>query len=199
MSWIRVILPEEAEGSLADEYAKIESSSGQVDQVLQVHSLRPHHLAGHMALYKSALHHSGNLLPRWFLEALGTFVSHLNGCQYCVEHHGEGLRRLLDDDASYYQMLDALVNGDWTDVFDQRQQSMLAYARALALMPDRMARVVIEDMHEAGVEDGEILEVNQVVGYFSYVNRLVLGLGVSHVGEELGLSPAGDDEDWQHR
>jgi hypothetical protein len=34
-----------------------------------------------------------------------------------------------------------------------------------------------------------ILEVNQVVSYFAYVNRTVLGLGVTTAGDTLGVSP----------
>ncbi|MGB0867873.1 MAG: hypothetical protein ACPGSC_15280, partial [Granulosicoccaceae bacterium] len=43
-----------------------------------------------------------------------------------------------------------------------------------------------ETMRQAGVSDGEILEVNQVVGYFCYANRLLNGLGVSLAGDVIG-------------
>jgi hypothetical protein len=45
-----------------------------------------------------------------------------------------------------------------------------------------------------------VLEVNQVVAYFAYVNRAVNGLGVSHEGERLGLAPSTsvDDGDVAH-
>ncbi|MEL6676889.1 MAG: alkylhydroperoxidase, partial [Bacteroidota bacterium] len=48
---------------------------------------------------------------------------------------------------------------------------------------------------------GEILEINQVVSYFHYANRTVLGLGVNTQGEILGLSPSDDDnhENWSHQ
>ena len=56
-------------------------------------------------------------------------------------------------------------------------------------------------MRREGLDDGQILEVNQVVAYFAYANRTVLGLGVATAGEELGLSPSdGEDaENWGHR
>jgi len=46
-----------------------------------------------------------------------------------------------------------------------------------------------------------MLEVNQVVAYFNYANRTVLGLGVSTDGDILGLSPgnSADVADWSHR
>ena len=55
-------------------------------------------------------------------------------------------------------------------------------------------------MLEAGMDDGMISEVNQVVSYFAYANRTVLGLGVSTDGGVLGLSPGDNDYpgNWSH-
>ncbi|MCY3773899.1 MAG: alkylhydroperoxidase, partial [Gemmatimonadetes bacterium] len=39
---------------------------------------------------------------------------------------------------------------------------------------------------DSGCSDGEILEVNQVVAYFNYSNRLLNGLGVTTDGDEIG-------------
>jgi len=66
MAFIKVIDPESAQGRLAKIYARVSGPGGQVDNVLQIHSLRPHSLEGHMALYKAVLHHPRNKLPLWF-------------------------------------------------------------------------------------------------------------------------------------
>lgn len=95
MSWIRSVSRAEATGRLRDLYERIAGPGGAVDNILTVHGLRPHTLEGHMTLYKAVLHHSGNRLPRWLLETIGVWVSLLNGCDYCVDHHSAGLRRLL--------------------------------------------------------------------------------------------------------
>ena len=55
-----------------------------------------------------------------------------------------------------------------------------------------------ERIRDAGLSDGEILEVNQVAAYFAYANRTVTGLGVHTEGERLGLCPPDDEEDWHH-
>ena len=52
-------------------------------------------------------------------------------------------------------------------------------------------------MRDAGLSDGEIFEVNQVTAYFAYANRVVTGLGVHTEGEELGMCPPDEDEDWE--
>ena len=69
MTFIKVISPQQAGGRLKKIYERIKAPDGQVDNVLQIHSLRPHTLEGHMAIYKAVLHHSGNRVPEWFLEA----------------------------------------------------------------------------------------------------------------------------------
>ena len=55
-------------------------------------------------------------------------------------------------------------------------------------------------LRAAGLQDGEILEVNQVTAYFAYANRTVQGLGGTTGGEVLGLSPGPSDDlgDWEH-
>jgi alkylhydroperoxidase family enzyme len=53
-----------------------------------------------------------------------------------------------------------------------------------------MVETDIEDLHAAGAEDGEILEVNQVCAYFNYSNRLLNGLGVTTQGDVIGYYSA---------
>jgi len=183
MAFIKVVSPQQASGRLEKVYRRVQAPDGQVDNVLQVHSLRPHTLEGHMAIYKAALHHNGNLLPEWYLEAVGVLVSKLNGCEYCAGHHATGLRRLLEAES-----------------LTTREQLGLAYARKLTHTPGQIESADIDALREAGFDDGEILELNQVAAYFAYANRTVTGLGVNPEGEVLGQSPAtGDDKSgWSH-
>ena len=59
----------------------------------------------------------------------------------------------------------------------------------------------MESLRSVGFDDGEILEVNQLVSYFNYVNRTVVGLGVNTDGDILGLSPneSDDPNNWSHK
>jgi hypothetical protein len=74
MPFIKVIDPESATGRLTKIYVRISGPDGQVDNVLQIHSLRPHSLEGHLALFKAVLHHPHNTLPLWFLETIGVLA-----------------------------------------------------------------------------------------------------------------------------
>lgn len=154
-----------------------------------------------MAIYKNVLHHSGNTLPKWFLEVLGVWVSSLNDCAYCVEHHFAGLQRLLRDEARGQAIRAAIEARDPEAApLDPAQQVAMGYSRKLTQDPASVERSDVEALRQAGFDDGQILEINQVTAYFSYANRTVLGLGCSTKGDVLGLSPNNSDnpDDWNH-
>ena len=198
MAYIEVIGPDEASGRLAELYRKIAAPGGQVDNVLQIHSLRRHTLEGHMALYKAVLHHPRNRLEVWFLEAIGVLVSQLNGCDYCARHHAAGMKRQLKGKVEHYLSCYAQLQLEEPgEPFTTAELSALAYARKLTQSPGSIGRADIDAMRDAGLDDGAILEVNQVAAYFAYANRTVSGLGVNVDGEVLGLSPD-SSESWEH-
>jgi uncharacterized peroxidase-related enzyme len=189
VAWIRVIPYEESEGELRRIYDVVKGASGQLDNVVKVHSLRPHTLEGHYALYRSVLHHPANEMPPWFLETLGVYTSVLNGCQYSAAHHSEGLRLALADDSRFEAVQDAVSRDRPESAFSGKELALLRYARKLTLVPGMVAKSDIEALRSAGATDGEILEANQVVSYFNYANRVLSGLGVTTEGDVLGTSP----------
>lgn len=189
MTWIRIIEPPEADARLSKIYER-SAGGGQVDQILLVHSLRPHTLEGHMALYRAVLHHPRNTLDKAFAEAIGVLVSRANGCAYCVDHHLAGMRRALADSATAEIWSRGLEDGRREEAFDTRQRAALAYAEQLALVPKEISDNQINLLRSSGWSDGEILEINQITAYFCYANRTVLGLGVSTGGEKLGEHPS---------
>lgn len=200
MSWIKTIDYAEAEGKLKSLYNRVKGPNNNVDNVLKIHSLRPHTLEGHMALYKAVLHHSGNALPKWYLEALGVYVSHLNNCTYCFDHHFSGLQRLWNDDDKSKQFLEAIRNDTLDSFFDTKYTMGAAYAKKLTLHVQDIVKTDFTDLLDSGFSEGEVLEINQVTSYFNYVNRSVIGLGANTDGDILGLSPNENDEpdNWGH-
>ena len=42
-------------------------------------------------------------------------------------------------------------------------------------------------LREEGLDDGQILEANQIICYFNYVNRSLNGLGVTTAGDIVGF------------
>jgi len=199
MSWIERVGYEQATGRLRWLYDRIRGPSGEIDNIMSIHSLRPHTMEGHLALYKNVLHHTSNRLPTWLLELVGIHVSLLNDCSYCVEHHVAGLCRLLRNDERGQLLRAHLERRDY-GAFEAREAAILRYAERLTLAPAEMVEADVERLREAGLDDGEILEVNQVVAYFAYANRTVQGLGVTTHGDVLGLAPPDSDDAqaWRH-
>ena len=201
MTWIRTISYQQSTGRLRELYDRIKGPGDVIDNIMMAHSLRPHTMEGHMALYKHVLHNSANKTPKWILETIGVWVSLLNGCDYCAEHHFAGLKRLMRDDERADRLLSSLKSGNLAQApLDEAQKAALVYARALTQTPGRLTRDAVAALREAGFDDGAILEINQVTAYFAYANRTVLGLGCNTDGDILGLSPGNSDDpdDWGH-
>lgn len=159
---------------------------GTVDNVMRAHSLRPATMRGHAALYRAVLHDDSNTLPAWFQETLGSYVSMLNDCPYSLANHWANARHLMADDARAGAVEAALRARRPERVFSGAELALLVYAEKLTLRPGRMARADIDALKRAGVDDGEILEANQIVAYFNYVNRCLNGLGVTTDGDVVG-------------
>ena len=201
MTWITTIAYAAAAGRLKSLYDRVKGPGDTIDAIMRAHSLRPHTMEGHMALYKYVLHHSANRTPKWFLETLGVHVSRLNGCAYCIDHHFAGVTRLVKDDARAQAIWRALETGQFEATFTAAQSAALHYAAVLTKTPTAVTEAMIDALRAAGLDDGMILEINQVIAYFAYANRTVLGLGVTTQGDILGLSPSNPDDadDWTHQ
>jgi len=181
------MIPEtEATGLLREMYEQAQTPHGTVDNVMKVHSLRPHTMQGHVALYRSVLHHPDITLPVWFLEVVASYTSIKNNCDYSLAHHFHNARQLIADSKRADRIYAALVNSRPEDEFSGKELLLLQYADKLTLRVGEMEKNDVDVLRKAGCSDGEILEVNQVVAYFNYSNRLLNGLGVTTEGDAVG-------------
>ena len=185
-AWIRMLGDAEAGPELSAAFERVRAPAGTVDNVMRVHSLRPSTMAGHHALYMSALHDEANVLPGWFLETVASYVSILNRCHYSLTNHWSNACHLMADEGRAEAIREALDADAPERAFEGKELAMLRYARKLTLSPGEMVEADVQAMRDEGAEDGEVLEVNQVCGYFNYVNRLLNGLGVTLKGDVIG-------------
>jgi uncharacterized peroxidase-related enzyme len=201
MTWITTISYEAAEGTLRKLYDRIKGPDNNVDNIMMAHSLRPHTMEGHMSIYKYVLHHPRNTLSKAYLETIGVYVSLLNECRYCIDHHFSGLLRLLDDEKRGREVRSALDARNPAVAFEGKELAGLEYVEKLTTKPTGITDVDIIVLRKAGFDDGEILEINQVASYFAYANRTVLGLGINTEGDIIGLSPGDstDPDNWSHQ
>jgi uncharacterized peroxidase-related enzyme len=92
-----------------------------------------------------------------------------------MTHHGESLRRLVDDDA-----LVAQLKEDYTQAtLRAADRTMLDYVAKLTASPSAVAEADVEALRAAGFSDRTILDVAQITAYFAFVTRLADGLGVT--------------------
>ncbi|TWP34440.1 carboxymuconolactone decarboxylase family protein [Leekyejoonella antrihumi] len=183
--WIKMISDEEATGELREMLDRVRTPHGTVDNVMRVHSLRPHTMAGHLALYRSVLHHEANQLPEWFLECVASYTSILNDCPYSLAHHWSNAADLIGETRRADAVLAAL-HRDPEDAFAGKELALLRYTGKLTRHPGTMTVDDVTACRNAGASDGDILEVNQVCAYFNYSNRLLNGLGVTTDGDAIG-------------
>ena len=191
-AWIRMIEDQDADPELLEVLKLARTPHGTVDNVMRVHSLRPNTMKGHVILYRAALHDDANTLPMWLQEVIGSYVSLLNDCDYSYANHWANAKHLMGDDAKADAAESALKNRKPEDAFDGKTLALLRYAQKLTLTPGEMAREDVTALTEAGVDEGQILQANQIIGYFNYVNRCLNGLGVTTEGDIVGYYSSSD-------
>jgi len=193
-AWISMITDDQAGEDLLDALQLARTPHGTVDNVMRVHSHRPNTMRGHVALYRAALHDQSNTIPEWLQETISSYVSILNKCEYSLANHWANARHLIADDAKADAVEKALHEDKPESVFDGRELELLRYAKKLTVTPAQMQESDVQALKSTGLNDGEILEANQIIGYFNYVNRLLNGLGVTTDGDTVGYyaSDAGD-------
>lgn len=185
-AWIRMIGDDEADEDLLDVLKLARTPHGTVDNVMRVHSLRPATMRGHVVLYRAALHDEANTLEMWLQETISSYVSILNDCAYSLANHWANARHLIGDTERADVIEAALLARKPEAAFEGAELALLQYAEKLTLTPGTMVRTDVEALVEAGLDDGQILEANQIIGYFNYVNRCLNGLGVTTNGDVVG-------------
>ena len=186
-AWINMISDEDASKELKEVLDLARTPHGTVDNVMRVHSLRPNTMKGHVTLYRAALHDDANTIPMWFQETVSSYVSILNDCAYSLENHWKNAAHLINDIKKSESIEKALWSRTPQDMFEGMELEMLRYAEKLTLRPSEMVQEDVLALKASGAGDGEILELNQIVGYFNYVNRLLNGLGVTTSGDTVGF------------
>ena len=185
-SWIKMIDDSDADEDLNLALNQAKTPHGTVDNVLRVHSLRPSTMIGHMKLYKSVLHDKKNTIPQWFQETISSYVSIINKCKYSYDNHWKNAVFLINDQNKSDKIKVVLESHKLEDYFKGKELALLIYAKKLTLYPSRFNIHDFKKLKVEGLEDGEILEANQIICYFNYVNRSINGLGVTTEGDIVG-------------
>ena len=180
MSWIEEIEISEAEGKLAEMYAQLLKQRGKISNILKVHSLNPPAMEDHLDLYMTLMFGKSGL-SRLEREAVAVVVSASNECAYCVRHHAETLRHYLDDE----ETLKLLMAADGLETFEPRLSNIVRHAEKLTDAPGAMTESDLDELRAVDLSDKDILDLTMIVGYFNFVNRIAVGLGVEFSEDEV--------------
>jgi len=180
MSWIEEVEVSETEGKLAETYAALIKQRGKVSNILKVHSLNPDAMSAHLDLYMTIMFGKSGL-SRAEREAIAVVVSANNDCDYCVNHHAEALRRYIKDE----EVVDMLMAADGLETLEPRLSNIVRHAEKLTTAPGAMTESDLGELRAEGLSDSDILDLTLIVGYFNFVNRIAVGLGVEFNADEM--------------
>jgi uncharacterized peroxidase-related enzyme len=119
-------------------------------------------------------------------ETISSYVSILNNCNYSLANHWSNALHLINDNTKAEAIERALHARRPQEALSGAELALLNYAEKLTLRPSEMLKSDIEILRAEGVDDGQILEANQIICYFNYVNRSLNGLGVTTDGDIVG-------------
>lgn len=81
------------------------------------------------------------------------------------------------------ETLVARLKEEWQEAdLTVADRAMLTYAEKLTKEPWNMVEADVIALRDAEFTDADILDINQITGYYAYVNRLADGLGVGLEG-----------------
>lgn len=189
VAWIESVSPEEARGRTREIYDALTARNGRIHNLYRAHSLRPETMEGSDLLYQAVLHCADNRFEAWRGELIATWTAALTGCRYAFLNHGANFVADFPDRERGQRILDALWTALPREEFDDKTLALLDYAEKLTLRPQDMDESDISALRDAGVDEGEVVEANQICASFNYYVRCLNGLGTV-LDDEVGLSPS---------
>lgn len=181
-SWIPLPDVATATGTLAEAYACVAGARGMVANILKVHATRPAAMLAHLDLYRELMF-SRSELTRPEREMIASVVSSVNGCRYCMHHHGGSLRQLTKDDA----LVDLVLRDPRGAPLPSRWRALADLAISLTERPSGVREQEVRRLRDEGLSDAGVHDAVAVIAYFNFVNRLAEGF---HVPLEEPVTPS---------
>ena len=172
--WIQTVPWADAEGTLKEAYDWQAARLGEPTEFTQLGSLYPELVLERLRLYKVVDGTPSRLSP--FERQIAAYVaSTLNGTPHC----SSGLVHKLGElGATSTLLADLRVDPLGTATGDARLDAIVAYAVALTRSPASLDEGDVERLRSVGLDDLDILDLNNLVAYYNYINRVANGLGL---------------------
>ena len=162
IAWIDTVAPDDASGRTREIYDGLTARNGRIHNLYRAHSLRPETMESSDLLYQAVLHCADNTLEAWCGELIATYTAALCQCRYAYLNHGANFVHHFPDKERGQRIMDALWTSLPRDEFDDKTLALLDYAEKLTLRPQDMDHSDASLLRAAGVDEGELVEANQI-------------------------------------
>ncbi|MGI9643904.1 MAG: peroxidase-related enzyme [Ilumatobacteraceae bacterium] len=174
MTWIRTIPWDEATGQLKEAYDWQAASLGEPAEFTMLGSLYPPIVEERLRLYRAVDGCPSGLSP--VERHLAAYVvSLLNGTGHCAS----GLRLKLESLGAEPELLSAVeAEPAGPATGDQRLDAICTHAATLTTRPTEMSADDLDELRAHGLSDLDLVDLNNMIAYYNYINRVVNGLGL---------------------
>ncbi len=100
-------------------------------------------------------------------------VSRINGCVYCCSVHAQRFEQMAKRADTVAQVFD----NPYTAGADDREEAIVQFAIRITESPDSVGPQDMLALRQAGLDDGEILDLLNATSIFAWANRLMMNLG----------------------
>jgi uncharacterized peroxidase-related enzyme len=174
MVWIEIVEPDAATGVLQEAYDWQSERLGEPTDFTKLGSLYPEIVMERLRLYK-AVEGCPSRLDPVERQLAAYVVSLLNATTHC----GSGLRIALQHlgaDPSLVAAVESAPAAVASGI--ERIDVICAYAAKLTSDPASMVESDVASLRAVGLDDLDILDLNNLVAYYNYLNRVSNGLGM---------------------
>jgi uncharacterized peroxidase-related enzyme len=173
---IKVIEDADATGDVAEAYDYWRASSGRkkVPGILKCFSARPDFLKQAVD-FSNTIQFSEGHLSRLHKEMIGSYVSYLNNCAYCLDSHAFFLKVQGASD----QTVAAFLEGNLDDAdLTSAERTLLNYVQVITEAAYRSTQEDVQKLRAAGWREEQIAEAVYIVAMFAMFNRIANAFGV---------------------
>jgi uncharacterized peroxidase-related enzyme len=173
---IKVVEDAEATGAVKEAYDYWRAGSGRtkVPGILKCLSARPDFLKEAVD-FSNTVQFSDGHLSRRHKEMIGSYVSYLNHCAYCLDSHAFFLNLLGASDKT----VAAFINGDLEQAdLTNAERDLLDYVKIITEAAYRSTPEDVQKLRDTGWKEEQIAEAVYIVGLFAMFNRIANAFGV---------------------
>ena len=176
MTKIKVIEDADATGAVAEAYDYWRASSGRnkVPGILKSLSARPDFLKQAVD-FSNTIQFSEGYLSRRHKEMIGSYVSFLNRCPYCLDSHAFFLKA----EGASEQTVAAFMEGDLEKAeLTAAERALMQYVKIVTEGAYRSTPEDAQKLRDAGWKEEQIAEAVYIIAMFAMFNRIANAFGV---------------------